>query len=434
MFVRSPLAVSATLKQCQRLVSLSAVLALVAVFLPLVSGRPAAFAAQTLHLPYPAGLAVEIIQGYNGGTHTGVERYSLDLVRADGATSGSPVLAPASGSVAFAEAPGEEHGCIGVAMDDSGDLHFMLCHLILNRAYTYGDRIQQGQLLGTVAAPGLVGNNGTSHVHMQLYTLPGGDRTPVPYAPPAGIPLEGVTMPADGSYDQWACSGAACQGLTSHNGVAASGQSNAPSNAGLVPPAPPLLPPIPPVQAASAGLSAGQTVLVQGTGDCLRAHAQPNLSAAVTGCAADGTSVTIVAGPVQAGGETWWNLFNLGWSVADYLRAPPATAANSPPAATAPPLGAGSGSTALPGSSSSAPPSATGQQASVAIGSLVRVAGSGDCLRVHTAPALSAAEVTCLPDGSLSAVQDGPRAADGHTWWLLDSGWAVADYLQMVPF
>ena len=418
-----------------RLAVVSATFGLIASLVLALAGRPAALAAQTLHFPYPGGLAIEIIEGYNGGTHNGVEQYSLDLVRADGATSGSPVLAPASGSVAFAEAPGEQHGCIGVAMDDSGDLHYMLCHIILNRAYAYGDRIQQGQLLGAVGAPGLVGNNGTAHVHMQLYTLPGGNRTPVAYAPPDGIPLDGVAMPADGSYNQWACSGAACQGLVSHNAGAAPGQSAPAANRIVAPLAPPSLPPAPTATAAGASLSAGQTVVVQGTGDCLRAHAQPNLGAAQTGCAADGTQVTIVGGPVQGGGETWWDLFNLGWSVADYLQPLAASATGSAPLLTAPALGTTPGSMPASGASNSAAAAETAaQQPPLAIGALARVSGAGDCLKVHAAPTLSAAEVTCLPDGSLSAILDGPRTADGHTWWLLDSGWAAADYLQVVPF
>jgi hypothetical protein len=407
--------------------------ALVAALLALLCGSSSLLAAQTLHLPYPGGLAVEIIEGYNGGTHNGVERYSLDLVRADGATSGSPVVAPASGSVAFAETPGSEHGCIGVAMDNSGDFHYMLCHIILNRTYGYGDRIQQGQLLGTVGAPGLVGNNGTAHIHMQLYTLPGGVRTPAPFSPPDGIPLEGVAMPADGSFNQWACAGAACKGFASQNaGAVLSAATSAPAPVSPLPP--PTLPPLPSGSAATGGaLAAGQTAVVQGTGDCLRAHAQPDLGAATTGCAVDGTLVTIVGGPVQAGGAIWWQLYGLGWSVADYLRTSSASvpSALDPLGAGLPPVPAVSTPTTA---SSTSPASAASPQPQFGVGALAEVSGSGDCLKVHAEPSLAAAAVGCLTDGTLSAVHDGPRTADGHTWWLLDGGWAVADYLQAVPY
>lgn len=386
----------------------------------LLAGAHPALAAPPLHLPFPSGTGVQIIQGYNGGTHVGVERYSLDLVRADGATSGAAVPAPASGTVAFAQLPGDEHGCIGVAMDGSGDLHYMLCHLILNRAYSYGDRIQVGQLLGTVGAAGLVGNNGTPHVHMQLYTLPGGVRTPVPYAAPDGIPLDGVALPADGTFNQWGCSGAPCRTLVSAN-ASTPGASTA---------AAPSAAPATPSVVTSAPLGIGQLAMVSGTGDCLRAHTQPSLDAPRTGCAEDGTLVTIANGPVQASGNTWWYLFNLGWAVADYLRA---TGVASP-SATLPSPAAPAVVLSVPLAPTAADNAPQVTTSGIAAGTLVRVTGTGDCLVVHTEPGMNATRAACVPDGVLSVVHDGPRLVDGHTWWRIDGGWAAADYLQPVPF
>jgi len=47
---------------------------------------------------------------------------------------------------------------------------------------------------------------------------------------------------------------------------------------------------------------------------------------------------------------------------------------------------------------------------------------------------LGAAVVGCLAAGSPVTLKDGPRTADGHDWWQLDSGgWAAADYLQVAP-
>ncbi len=392
--------------------SRAATLALLAVpFLALLSHGEPARAAQTLHLPYPAGVAVNIIQGYNAVTHVGVERYSLDLVRVDGKTSGSPVVAPGSGSVAFAEAPGTQTGCIGVSMDDAGDYHYMLCHIILDHTYNYGDRIQAGQYVGTVGAPGLVGNNGTAHIHMQLYTLPGGQRTPKAYSQPDGIPLEGVSMPADGSFNQWACPSLACGKLVSAapGGASVAGPSSAAardvsSSAG----------------AASASLIAGSAAVVRNTGDCLKMHAQPSLSAASTGCVPDGTAVIVSDGPRQADGHTWWYLQTLGWAVADYLG----------PVGGVPASTAASGTAPAPTAAAAASPAMT--PPAIGLGVTVKVAGTGDCLRIHAGPSLTSANVACLPDGTSATVRDGPLQTDGHTWWLLDAGgWGVADFLQL---
>jgi hypothetical protein len=70
----------------------------------------------------------------------------------------------------------------------------------------------------------------------------------------------------------------------------------------------------------------------------------------------------------------------------------------------------------------------------LAVGSTAFVTGTGDCLRVHDAPTLSASMVVCLPDGTAMVVSAGPIAADGFTWWKLGSlGWVVAQYLTAAP-
>lgn len=398
--------------------------------LMLIGGSRPVSAAQTLHLPFPASVKVEIIQGYNGGTHQGVERYSLDLVRADGGTNGSPVVAPASGTVAWAQPLGGQHGCIGVTMDDSADFHYMLCHIILNRPYNYGDRIQAGQSMGTVGAPGLVGNNGVSHIHMQLYTLPGGQRTPKPYAAPDGLLLEGVSMPADGTFNQWACSGASCD-----KRFVSANPATGPTVAAVADPAAALA-------AAGIGLIVGQSAVVAGTGDCLRVHAQPRMDAVSTGCVLDGTAVYLRDGPSQADGHTWWDLSTLGWVVADFLR-PPATAGATPPppppvavppAASAAPQAAAPPAPPAESHQSAAPAAPPAPSTSLAVGVVAHVVGTGDCVRVHESASLDSSSVTCLADGVPVTIKDGPRTADGHDWWLLDlGGWVVGDYLTVPP-
>lgn len=57
------------------------------------------------------------------------------------------------------------------------------------------------------------------------------------------------------------------------------------------------------------------------------------------------------------------------------------------------------------------------------------VADTSSCLNVREAPTLSADVQTCLPDGSVVEVRDGPVDADGYRWWLIDSeaarGWSA---------
>ena len=276
-----------------------------------IAATRTAHGAAAIHLPFPAGVAVSIIQGYNGGTHNGVERYSLDLTRDDGKTSGSPALAPAPGTVVWAYPPGTGNGCVGIQIDGGGGLYEMLCHLQLNRSYGNGDHVTQGQTLGTVGGPGTVGNNGVAHIHLQLYRIVDGSRSPVPFAAPDGAPLEGVSLPAgDGSFSAWACTGGAGPGchIMSVNGP------NAPTTA------PSATPPPRGITAASrdstggaslsgpaqqgAPIGVGSAVVVSGTGDCLRVHDDASTASHVVYCLPDGSQSVITDGPVSADGYT----------------------------------------------------------------------------------------------------------------------------------
>jgi murein DD-endopeptidase MepM/ murein hydrolase activator NlpD len=74
----------------------------------------------------------------------------------------------------------------------------MLCHLMLDRAYKRGEKVSRGQRLGTVAAPGEVGNNGLAHVHLELHRATG----PFPFSPPNGVLLDGVDQPFTGETNE----------------------------------------------------------------------------------------------------------------------------------------------------------------------------------------------------------------------------------------
>lgn len=79
-------------------------------------------------------------------------------------------------------------------------------------------------------------------------------------------------------------------------------------------------------------------------------------------------------------------------------------------------------------------------EGTVQIGSLVQVANTGgDGLRLRLEPGLNA-EVNYLAlEFEVLQVQDGPREADGFTWWFLvaqadatRNGWGAENWLQLV--
>lgn len=69
---------------------------------------------------------------------------------------------------------------------------------------------------------------------------------------------------------------------------------------------------------------AGQQVSVTGTGDCLNVRAEPSTDAPVIDCLPDASVLTIVEGPRDTAGRTWWRVNTgsaNGWAAEEYLRA-----------------------------------------------------------------------------------------------------------------
>src|SRR5581483_9229269 len=102
-------------------------------------------------------------------------------------------------------------------------------------------------------------------------------RIPAPFALPDGLPLEGVSLSPDGSYNQFGCPSATCRGaFASTNGAVPS--PGGPSTLPAVPAIPPAAP-LPPSTLQPAGAStavplrAGVIVRVSGAGDCLNVRA-----------------------------------------------------------------------------------------------------------------------------------------------------------------
>lgn len=367
-----------------RLPALVAVLVVVPVLAATPAHRSDAESATltTLKLPFPAGTTWKVIQGYNGGTHVpGPEVYALDLVREGGPTAGAEVLAPASGTLWYANPPGAGNGCVSIKMDGGAGLIVQMCHIVLHRVMRPNEPVAAGTSLGVIGADGRVGNNGIAHLHLSMHRTSdyGVTRVPAPFASGPGLPLEGMNLPADGSYNQYVCPGSRCPGpIRSTNGTV----SAAPPATSAPAPAP------------AAPLRSGVRAVVAGagTGDCVNVREGPSLSAAVRRCLPDGARLRLIDGPVSADGYQWWRLEGLGWSVADYLSAVPAT---------------------------------------LEAGGTARVnAGRGDCLNLRTEPSRSARVIACLPDGTVVKVTGGPRQADGITWWQLNgAGWASGEFL-----
>jgi hypothetical protein len=77
----------------------------------------------------------------------------------------------------------------------------------------------------------------------------------------------------------------------------------------------------------------------------------------------------------------------------------------------------------------------------IGIGGYVQITGTeGDGLRIRSAPGINAESLFLGYDEEVFQVKDGPKEADGYTWWYLvapyddtRSGWAASNFLSVVP-
>ena len=112
-----------------------------------------------------------------------------------------------------------------------------------------------------------------------------------------------------------------------------------------------------------------------------------------------GTIGEIVDGPRSANGYTWWRIstsYGTGWVVENWIS---------------------------PTGGSSGPRFETGDTATVT-----------EPLNLRTGPGTGNGVISVLPVGSTGEVVDGPRSANGYTWWRLETsygtGWAAQDWLR----
>lgn len=96
--------------------------------------------------------------------------------------------------------------------------------------------------------------------------------------------------------------------------------------------------PATPVDGAERKFSAGDAAVVVGSApQCLNVRSEAGLEHPAIDCIADGTPVTILAGPLEADGFLWWRIDApnvIGWAAEDYLE-PAEQAPSSPEATTA---------------------------------------------------------------------------------------------------
>lgn len=122
---------------------------------------PAQAAAPQLWLPLPAGETWRVLQGYACGSHNSWDRYSLDLVNADGRTRGAPVRAAADGRVwSWTAKSGTliiEHG---------GGFYTMYSHMA-STSTKRDQQVSRGDVIGEV---GDRGAPGTPHLHFTEFT------------------------------------------------------------------------------------------------------------------------------------------------------------------------------------------------------------------------------------------------------------------------
>ncbi len=150
----------------------------------------------------------------------------------------------------------------------------------------------------------------------------------------------------------------------------------------------------------------------------LNLRVEPGLAATVRAVLDAGTVASVIGGPRNASGYTWWQLSTssgTGWSVVDYLAEQPVSISPTP----------------------SATPTRTPTKTSggaIAIGSTVRVQQR---LNLRSLPGTGAAVITVMPAGMTGTVLAGPQSANGYQWWQistsLGTGWAAGSYLGAIP-
>jgi hypothetical protein len=133
---------------------------LITLFFSLPTGS--AHAASQIWLPTPAGETWKILQGYSCGSHNSWDRYSLDLVSADGRTRGAPVRAAADGRIwSWTSKSGT------LILDHGAGFYTMYSHMGSVVTTERDLLVARGTVIGTV---GDRAAHGTPHLHFTAFT------------------------------------------------------------------------------------------------------------------------------------------------------------------------------------------------------------------------------------------------------------------------
>lgn len=144
----------------------------------------------------------EVVQGYNNGTHENRSgfaqyKYALDWARSDGDSAGQPVFAPVSGTIQWVD-----RGSGGLLIDAGNGYGVALFHITLERGFSSGDQVDQGERIGRVAGPGDAGFMSMAHVEIDCWRLSGnGNHESVPFEGQNAI--AGQEFPDTGGANQY---------------------------------------------------------------------------------------------------------------------------------------------------------------------------------------------------------------------------------------
>jgi len=196
-----------------------------------------------------------------------------------------------------------------------------------------------------------------------------------------------------------------------------------------------------PTIALAAGDSGGKAVVITTEGDTLTVRSGPGQQFPAIGALAQGTIVTVLAGP-QAGddGVTWMQVQGgglTGWCSAAWLGDATSAPAATPAAPVATPTAAPATAVAsvAPTAAPTAPPGGTPDPGSTLTGSgSPRVSGTnGRGARLRATPSLNGAIVTLIPEGAEVTVTGANVTAEGYAWvpvtYLALSGWVASGLL-----
>ena len=179
---------------------IAAIVAVIGIAASLSFGLVEARADSGVPIPAEAGSEWEIAAGYNTFSHSDADAqdpHAIDLVRLDGDSGGSAVLAPTAGTVSYSS-----NDCL--VIQDAAGMGHLLCHIQPAAGLYRGTRVAIGERVGTVWHAGYGNNGGLAHIHYAVHHSDGSGYLgrSVPFT--GAYSIEGRELFDDTSYNQHA--------------------------------------------------------------------------------------------------------------------------------------------------------------------------------------------------------------------------------------